>query len=154
MEYFRSPRRPFDLSEEDNQKAPKNPKDFIMWIADERPSTYFRRGGFHCHAGAWRSLDDTYYLINKRWPMSELEFLDLIKAVFYGNHSYQSPWARSKKILLGLSYCYVINRVVMKVQHPDFTVVTKAVVWGNYYKGFSNSYNIKPALRKYLLKNV
>lgn len=154
MEYFRSPRRPFDLSEEDNQKAPKNPKNFIMWVADERPSTYFRRGGLHCRSGALRSLDDTYYLINKIWPMSELEFLDLIKAVFYGNHSYQAPWARSKKILLGLSYCYVINRVVINSFHPDFANVKKAFVWGNYYKGFSNSYNIKPALRKYLLKNV
>lgn len=154
MEYFIVPRYPFDIDTNPdpkfNKDALNNPKDFIMWVADRQPSTYFDHNKkIHCHSGAYRSLDDIYHLVNKRWPMSEETFLILVGECYKGDHSFQTYWDEGAKLFLYFNFCYIIRRVV--VHTSVFKAGKNAHIWASY-KSFCNPRYIKPDLKDYLLK--
>jgi hypothetical protein len=140
----------FDLSKEDNRKVPKNPRDFILWfVGYSLPTFYTKSGRLHCEMFAYRSLDDTYHLVNKRWPMSELEFLDLVISVSQGNHG-NIPMEYGIKHIT-FTFCTDIDKIVM--QGSVFRQAKVAKGWTEY-ESFNNKKIIRPLLREYALNNL
>lgn len=140
----------FDLSKEDNRKVPKNPRDFILWFVCYRlPTFYTKSGRPHCEIFAFRSLDDTYHLVNKRWPMSETKFLDLVISISQGNHG-NIPMEYNMKYI-SFTFCPEINKIVM--HNCQFRQAKVAKNWTEY-ESFNNKKIIRPLLREYALKNL
>lgn len=140
----------FDLSKENNNEAPKNARDFILWFVGYQLSTYYSKSGkLHCNMWRKRSLDDTYALVNKRWPMSEIEFLDLVHSVSQGNHGNLRRNHGMKYIYF--SFCPNINKIVM--MGTAFPPKKVAISWA-IYPSFNDEKIFSPLLREYAINNL